>query len=278
MITANGMLEPWALRNARMQKKIVGALYERRSLAGAACIQVNSQAELISVRGFGLKNPICVVPNGVDISPARERSKPEWRAKLPPHAEVLFYLGRLHPKKNLSALLRAWHHTSDVASAKQWYLVIAGWEQLGYAAELKQLAAQLSIERVLFPGPQFGDQKIASFQAASAVVLPSLSEGLPMAVLEAWGAAKPVLMTAECNLPEGFSASAALRIDSDVDGIIDGLNKLFAMSATERETMGQRGLALAQTNFSWSAVARQLREVYMWMTRGGNPPECVRRD
>jgi glycosyltransferase involved in cell wall biosynthesis len=272
MITANGMLEPWALKNARVQKTIVGVLYERSSLEGAACIQVNSQRELKSVRDFGLKNPICVVPNGVDILPVPAQIKPAWNAKIPSDAKVLFYLGRLHPKKNLAALLRAWKGTSDDPFSKKWYLVIAGWEQLGHAAELKRLAAQLSIQRVLFLDPQFGDQKLASFHAASAVVLPSLSEGLPMAVLEAWGAAKPVLMTAECNLPEGFSASAALRINSDVDGIIDGLNKLFAMSAADREMMGQKGLALVQRHFSWPAAARQLRQVYDWMIHRGPSP------
>ena len=35
-------------------------------------------------------------------------------------------------------------------------------------------------------------------------ILPSFSEGLPMAVLEAWAYGLPVLMTDHCNLPEGF--------------------------------------------------------------------------
>lgn len=275
IITANGMLDPWALKSARIQKKIVGALYERSSLERAACIQVNSDKELESVRAFGLRNPICVVPNGVDVGPAGEQIDPEWRANLTSNANVLLYLGRLHPKKNLTALLHAWQRANSDPSSKQWHLVIAGWEQLGHADELKQLAAQLSIQRVLFAGPQFGEQKMASFQAASAVVLPSLSEGLPMAILEAWGAARPVLMTDECNLPEGFSASAAFRIDSDIDGIVDGLSKLFAMSGADREIMGRNGLKLVQEHFSWPAAARQLRDVYEWMIDRGPAPACL---
>ena len=63
-----------------------------------------------------------------------------------------------------------------------------------------------------FPGPQFGTAKAAAYRRADAFVLPSLSEGLPMAILEAWAHEKPVLMTDACNLPEGFAARAAIRL------------------------------------------------------------------
>ena len=69
IITANGMLDPWALKNSRIKKQIVGAIYERRCLDGATCIQVNSERELESVRNFGLRNPVCIIPNGVDVRP-----------------------------------------------------------------------------------------------------------------------------------------------------------------------------------------------------------------
>ena len=66
------------------------------------------------------------------------------------------------------------------------------------------------------PGPQFDTAKRASYRNSEAFVLPSFSEGLPMAVLEAWSHGKPVLMSSGCNLPQGFSANAALRIEPTV--------------------------------------------------------------
>jgi glycosyltransferase involved in cell wall biosynthesis len=60
-----------------------------------------------------------------------------------------------------------------------------------------------------FLGPLFGQEKDAAYRACDGFILPSLSEGLPMAVLEAWAHAKPVMLTPECNLPEGFTAEAA---------------------------------------------------------------------
>lgn len=274
--TANGMLDSWALNNSRGKKRVVAALYERRCLEQAACIQANSEAELCSIRSFGLSNPVCIIPNGVDLNNRSPDLVPPWHVEIPPRENVLLYLGRLHPKKNLTALLRAWQSVSGAPHAKAWHLVIAGWDQLGHGAELRELAAKQCLPRVLFIGPQYGDAKASAFNHASAVVLPSLSEGLPMVVLEAWAAAKPVLMTEECNLAEGFASNAAIRIGSDAEGIASGMKQLFTTPAVERYVMGEHGLALVKRRFAWPVVARQLREVYAWVASGGSAPECVK--
>ena len=78
----------------------------------------------------------------------------------------------------------------STAAARDWILVIAGWDQGAHARLLQRLAAELGIARSLrFVGPQFDDAKFASLACADAFVLPSLSEGLPVAVLEAWSTA-----------------------------------------------------------------------------------------
>ena len=62
-----------------------------------------------------------------------------------------------------------------------------------------------------------------------------------MTVLEAWACAKPVLMTPECNLPEGFSADAALRVGPGPKEIAEGLKTIIEMSDNDRRAMGARG-------------------------------------
>ena len=106
-------------------------------------------------------------------------------------------------------------------------------------------------------------------------MLPSLSEGLPVAVLEAWSYGLPVLMTEACNLPEGFAAGAALSIATDPAGIAAGLRRLFALSDAERRGMGARGRALVRARFAWASVGEQMAAVYRWVLGGGSPPSCV---
>jgi poly(glycerol-phosphate) alpha-glucosyltransferase len=274
--TINGMLDPWALQNSRAKKRLVAALYERRCLERAACLHVNSAQELDSIRAFGLRNPACIIPNGVDIRPAPEGVAPPWAAHVPAGANVLFYLGRLHPKKNLGALLHAWNAAAPAAAAQNWHLVIAGWDQLGHGVELQALAARLALPRVAFIGPQFGDAKAAALHRATATILPSLSEGLPMVVLEAWAASRPVLMTPQCNLLEGFAAGAALQIATGAEEMAAGLERLFTTAPDELQRMGARGLELIRQRYTWPRVAAELRGVYQWLVSGGEVPPCVR--
>ncbi len=310
--TAHGMLDPWAVRNSGWKKQLVRTLWEDAAHRSANCFHVNSEAEYQTVREYGLTNPICVIPNGMDIPKAEslktetlngatgesdidgaprgsgeraggERIKLDQRVGSDQKEEVgsktLLYLGRLHPKKNLGAMLEAWAITNNKQpiTNNRWRLVIAGWDQAGYEADLKALASDLGLlTSVSFVGPKFGEDKAEAYRNADAFILPSLSEGLPMVVLEAWAYGKPVLMTPECNLPEGFAAGAALEIGTTPETIAAGLRQLMEMSESEREAMGAKGRALVETNFSWPRIGEQMRSVYEWVLGGGTPPECVR--
>ena len=184
----------------------------------------------------------------------------------------------MHPKKNLIALLRAWQQLRDakVEGIDEWRLVIAGWDEAGYADELKRCAAESGLRgHVWFPGPLFGVQKEAAYRSASAFIIPSLSEGLPVVVLEAWSYALPVLMTPQCNLPEGFQARAALSMNKPAESIARAIRELLVMKADDRAGMGLRGRALCAERFNWSRIALQMIELLRWIRGEGERPATV---
>jgi poly(glycerol-phosphate) alpha-glucosyltransferase len=273
LVHPHGMLESWAVRNAMWKKRIAALLYENQHLRGAACLRALTEAEAQSIRSYGLSNPVCVIPNGVDLPDLPESNAKSQSA----NQKTLLYLGRLHPKKNVLNLIRAWTESfNSQPGSDRWVLAIAGWDQGGYEAQLKQLTTDLELRTsVIFLGPQFGADKTECYRACDAFILPSLSEGLPMAVLEAWARAKPVLMTPECNLPEGFEANAAVRIGNAPDEIAAGLRQVREMSDDDRSQMGNRGRALVATRFSWPRIADQMRQVFEWMLGGGCSPDSV---
>ena len=120
---------------------------------------------------------------------------------------------------------------------------------------------------VLFFGPAFGEEKEALLRSADAFILPSFSEGLPMSVLEAWSYGLPVVMTPECNLPEGFASDAAVEIRSGEGSFQDGMRTLIEMTNHERAAMGIRGRRLVEERFTWSKVAAQMKALYEELLR-----------
>jgi glycosyltransferase involved in cell wall biosynthesis len=267
VVSPNGMLEPWALSNSAWKKRLAGAIYENRMLRNASVIHANTQKELRDIRAFGLRSPVAIIPNGVTL-PARIAQRDAGPRRL-------VFLGRLHPKKGLRELLAAWAQVS-ADDPEEWRLVIAGWDDGGHDAELRRFVEEAGIaSSVDFAGPMFGVEKEQLLGEASAFILPSFSEGLPMAVLEAWAYGLPVVMTEHCNLPEGFASDAALRVTPAAASIATGLRKLMRMTDGERTAMGARGRVIVERQFSWPQIAAQMADVYRWVLGGGSPPACV---
>ncbi len=265
VISPHGMLDSWALNNSRLKKRICAMLYENRYLRDAACIHALNQAEAAAIRAYGLTNPICVIPNGID-SPSNTEARPVQKGY------TLLYLGRLHAKKGLPKLFEAWSMAQREAGECGWRLVIAGWDQNSHRSYLEALATKLRLNSsISFVGPQFGVDKAACYREASAFILPSVSEGMPMSVLEAWSWRLPVLMTPQCNLPEGVAAEAAMMMEANVDSISAALRRLFSMSAYEREAMGKNGGRLVEQRFEWKRIGRQMADVYDWVLGGSRP-------
>ena len=68
IISPRGMLEPWALNAGKWKKKLAMALFQRKDLANAACIHATAQMEAENIRKLGFKNPIAIIPNGIELS------------------------------------------------------------------------------------------------------------------------------------------------------------------------------------------------------------------
>lgn len=276
VISPHGMLDPWAVGRSAWKKRLAGLLYEDAHLRRSACLHALCAAEAEALRGFGLDNPIAVIPNGVELPRAVRNDAAEPAVARPEGRRTLLFLGRIHPKKGLVQLLHAWAALSADLRHQPWRLVIAGWDQVGHLARLRRLADELGIRgTVQFAAAQFGDAKRATFAAADAFILPSLSEGLPMAVLEAWSYGLPVIMTPACNLPEGFEHRAALRTEADPEHLVEVLRHVLRMPTEDLRAIGRRGRALVEERFTWPRIGREMARVYAWALGDGPRPGCM---
>jgi glycosyltransferase involved in cell wall biosynthesis len=276
IVSPHGMLEPWALNNSSWKKRLAGHFFEYKNLQMADCLHALCAPEAENIRRYGLKNPIAIIPNGVDV----EESAPPADAIIEQFPGIkdrrrILFLSRLHPKKGLGNLLSAWEKMAP--DFKDWQLLVAGSGDPAYEKDLKIFSADLIRKNnVVFLGQVNGGDKKQILRAADVFILPSFSEGFSMAILEAAAAGLPVLLTPECNFPELAGANAAIEITTDASGIEKGLRQILELSDEQRKAMGQRGRELIKRNYTWPAIAGQMCRVYDWLAETAAMPEMVK--
>jgi poly(glycerol-phosphate) alpha-glucosyltransferase len=262
VVAPQGSFEPWALAQSAMKKRLVGPLTEIPLFNRAAALQALTETEAAQFRRFGLTAPAVVVPNGVDLAKFDRKAPPlAVQLGLAPGGATLLFMSRLHPKKGLDVLLRAFAQVSAALPALT--LVIAGNDAgTGYAGELTRLAGTLGIgDRCRFAGEVRGEAKLDMLAGADAFVLPSHSEGLPVAAIEAMAAALPVILTPGCNLPEVASAGAGLIVEPVPEMLARAIGDLFANRDAAR-AMGDNGRRLVAGKFTWRRIGAETLGIY----------------
>ncbi|MEP7221303.1 MAG: glycosyltransferase [Novosphingobium sp.] len=258
VISPHGMLDPWITAHGRWKKALARAGYERASWAQASLLHALTGQEAADIARESGRGDSVVIPNA--LPPGAIDPAPDVTARGP----VVGYLGRIHAKKNLVALVRGWHLAARPAGAR---LVIAGWGDGADVADLRtEIAAGDGSAEWL--GPVFGDAKADLLRRARFMVLPSHSEGLPMAMLEAWACATPTIMSPACHLDEGFAAGAAIRCGTSAPEIAAALTQALALGEREWQGMAGNAHALAQRRFAAHLVAGQWRSAYSRVIEG----------
>ena len=276
VITAHGALEPWALKHSQWKKRSVGTWFQYRDLHQADCIHVNSKQELESVREFGYRGPIAIIPNGVHLCefnnlPERsvfERILPTVKGK-----KIALFMARLHVKKGLENLLLAWSRIHEEFS--DWHLVVAG-PDCGLESRARQIVNDNQLQQtVSFVGNLQGDSRLAALSAADSFLHPSYSEGFSMGILEALACRLPVLITPGCNFPEAAKCGAAFEVPSDPEGVTLGLRNMLGATEDQRKEMGNAGFELIESRYTWDRVAEATSQLYRWISTRRNQPEFV---
>ena len=276
LIAAHGMADPWALRHKQWKKRIYLALVERKNLRRASCLHALSRPEINHFRSIAPWNPICFVPNGVDLAPfddlpARsvlEAEHPEIKGKF-----VLLFFGRAHVKKGLNLLAEALGRIAPCHP--ELHLLVAGNDDGAWPPFRDRMAALELTSRMTYLGHVAGERARQVLGAADAFVLPSLSEGFSIAVLEALACRLPCLITTACNFPELAAAGGCIEVSPEVDAVSQGLRDLLERTPAERASIGQIGRRLVEQQYTWDRQAERLASVYAWLSAGGPAPEPV---
>jgi glycosyltransferase involved in cell wall biosynthesis len=266
IISLRGMLAPWALRYKRWKKQIAWWLYQRRDLRSARCLHATAPQEVEASHAVRLRNPIALIPNGVDLPTVAGR-RPEVNGE-----RKILFLGRIHPVKGLQNLVEAWHLIRPVG----WRCILAGPDEAGHQRELQAALRARNLESSFeFPGMIADDDKWKLLGQADLFVLPSFTENFGMAVTEALAVGLPVITTRGTPWQELRARQCGWWIEIGVEPLAAALREAISLSDQERREMGERGRCLVEEKYSWSKIARDMLDVYRWVIGQGSEPACV---
>ncbi len=283
----HGFFDPWILERSRRKKQFVHWLFEDRNFAQVRFWRALSSKEAEQIRAaVGSCAKIEVVPNGVDLGEVdgsqssavseEDRTRHSFAHGLSPQTPVpaarhfswtqrerpkrLLFLSRIHPKKGLDLLVPAWGRlTGDFPD---WELLIVGPDEGGYQAGVEQMMVEAGCGGSCRIHPAVsGTEKHALLRTADLFVLPSYSEGFPMAVLEAAAHRVPVVQTTECNFPELTAAGGAWQCTPEAVALEAALREALSAGDAERIDRGARGRKLVETSYTWDQLAARVFEI-----------------
>ncbi len=227
-----------------------GALPELLRRADAVTA-VSEEVRRAVIREGGLsEDDVDVIPNGIDIE--------YWRPAQACQRKGTVAVGRLESVKGFDLLLHAFAGLSARGSRTSLTFIGDGPQH----AALRDLADDLEIaDRVEFTGRLDRDAVRRRLHAAELFVMPSRSEGLPLALLEAMACGLPVVATRVGGMPEVVGSDAGLCVEPEDPGALEqGMRRLLD-DPEGAAALGRAALARAQ-DFSAEVVGRPFLALY----------------
>lgn len=265
LLSTRGTLDSQALRHRAWKKQIALRLGQQRVLDTTDCFHATAEREVAAIRDLGFKQPIALLPNGVDL--------PQSTASFDaPQTRVALYLGRVHPIKNLEALVNAWIQ----ADPEGWRLKIAGNPEMQYDRVLQKLIdTHDAADRVQLCGPVYGEEKEALFHSAELFFLVSKTENFGISAAEALAYGVPVVASKNTPWQSLEHEGCGWWVDGNVKVLSDAV-KIATSSSQERlQQMGIRGRRYTEAHFAWTSIGCSFVETYEWMLGRGEKPDFV---
>ncbi|MBC7100074.1 MAG: glycosyltransferase [Methanobacteriales archaeon] len=179
---------------------------------------------------------IMITYNMVDTKIFNPQIKTTFREEIGTKKPIILFVGNLVPQKGVEYLLKA-----KKLLKRDSKLVIVGGGPL--LKKLKNMVKEENIEDVIFTGPRTDINNIMA--AADIIVLPSVSEGIPIVLLEAMAMAKPIIATKVGGIPEIVDESVGILIEpKNPKKLANAIDKLLSDEKC-RKKLGENGLKKA---------------------------------
>jgi glycosyltransferase involved in cell wall biosynthesis len=229
-------------------------MMQRKALRSAAHVFCTDARTREAIRR--LRDQADILSSGVDPAQFDRAALPRPR-EYEDGAFTVLWVGRLAKVKGIETMLEAMKLVERSERERMRFVFIGDGP---YRADLLRTAS--SVKEIRFLG-QVDHSGIAPYVAhADAFVLPSLSEGLPISLLEAMAAGVPAVATDVGGISSQIDREAlALIPPGEPRKLAEAVARLQDDRAFARK-LGERGKAHVSAQFSWDGVVDRIEEAY----------------
>ena len=261
-----GGLSKTALKRSRIKKFLMGHLGgQYMALRETDMFHAASMKELLEIRALGYKQPIALVPNGIDLPSVEHKPFSASKRKIA-------FFGRIHTTKAVDHLVTAWGNVAH--KFPDWSLEIAG-PDCGAVSLLNRIITEQNIPRVSFVGELHGIAKYKFLASIDLYVIPSLTENFGITIAEALACGSPVIASRGCPWERLEEKKCGWWIEIGIDSLTAQLEDTLKLSPTELENMGNAGKIWMSEEYSWNEIAKKMATSYNWLCNGGTKPEFI---
>jgi glycosyltransferase involved in cell wall biosynthesis len=272
VVSPRGTMSEWAFQSGLVLiKKLVWNFWQKNCLESVSLFHATAFSEYEDIRRLGFKQPVAIIPNGVDI-PKSYTTMQNFNNSN----RTLLFLGRIHPKKNVEMLLNAWNRIAT--QYPEWSLQITGPCNNQHAKRLQLKVDNLNIKRVRFTGVLNGDDKWRAYCQSDLFVLPTHSENFGMSVAESLASGTPVIVTKGAPWGELEIKRAGWWIDQGEDELVMALHNALSKSKKELSLMGENGREWMKEDFSWESISQKMSDSYQWLLNDEKKPSWIFED
>jgi glycosyltransferase involved in cell wall biosynthesis len=221
--------------------------------AGFSKIITVDKNSINDVRKLKINN-VGYLPNGVNLNQFKNK-KHKRNNKV-----IFLFIGRIEKDKGLEYLIKAVNKLKESNKNFQVWLVGIGLDQNYF----RKLVIRLNLtEYIIFWGKKKTKEVIDYYYKADVFILPSLHEGFPLTILEAWAAELPVVTT---NVG-GISGVCVNKKNSliippkNFKEITKAMLTLIENKSMNKN-IGKNGRKLVEEKYGWEKIAKRIDAIY----------------
>lgn len=250
-------------------RKMSGIAYEKAD----AVVSLFEHARDLQTEEGCLREKTRVIPNGIEVErfenlPGKEAGDAGWTN--------VGAVVRVAPVKDIMTMIQAFRFAKERDPSLRLYIMGPWEEEEDYAKECFELVRVMNIPDVVFTGKVDVREYYGKMDM---ILLTSISEGQPLAIMESFAAGRPVIATdvGDCRglilgESDGFGEAGIVVPVMDVAGISTALLRL-AYNQSERTRMGENGYQRVTSLYRAETMYASYRELYKELGPGGTDQE-----